>query len=271
MRILHVSDTHFHSNDADNKDVLERLKLLYDQYFAPEPSTWLMVTGDITDDGAPQQYENAYRALEPFKGRLLLAPGNHDAGFAGNFYSPIREKHYDELLALPLGQPGPSFRKPEPLLTTIKDGDLKVMAIGLNTVLETLELYDFACGEVGTRQLEQLRALLLAPASQGYVKIVFFHHHALWVGNPFLELKDARDFWKTVYGRVSVVAFGHKHEARTWQSTLGTSWILAATNLPAATVVQMIEIAPDGAVQSRPVPVVPGLLPEERPEHGLHS
>jgi 3',5'-cyclic AMP phosphodiesterase CpdA len=261
MRALHVSDLHFHSHDEDNQAVLERLKFLYEQYFTQDGSTWLIVTGDITDDGAPRQYENAYRGLEPFKGRLLLELGNHDAGVLGNFYSPIRERHYDELLALPLGQPGPSYRKPEPLLTIIKEGDLKVMAIGLNTVLETLELYDFACGEVGARQLEQLKAILTDPASEGYVKIVFFHHHALWVRDPFLELKDAREFWKTVYGRVSVVAFGHKHEARAWQNTLGTSWILAATNLPAAAEAQMIEIAPDGVVLSRPVPAVTGLPP----------
>lgn len=261
MRALHISDLHFHTDDTRNQAVLERLKFLHDQYFTQDRSTYVMVTGDITDDGAPKQYENAYRALEPFKGRLLLELGNHDAGAAGNFYSPAREQRYDEMLALPLEQPGPSFGKPEPLVTTIEEGDLKVMAIGLNTVLETIEPFDFACGEVGARQLEQLRALLTAPTSEGYVKLVFFHHHAFVVNDPFLELKDAKDFWKTVYGRVSVVAFGHKHEAKTWQNRVSGNWVLAAADLASTVMVQMIEVAPDGSVQSKPVPVVPDLPP----------
>jgi 3',5'-cyclic AMP phosphodiesterase CpdA len=49
------------------------------------PKHYLIVTGDISDDGHEQQFSNAFEALKASKGRIFLCPGNHDIGAAGNF------------------------------------------------------------------------------------------------------------------------------------------------------------------------------------------
>ena len=43
----------------------------------PAPSL-VIATGDLVNDGLPEQYEHLAALLEPLAGRLLLLPGNHD-------------------------------------------------------------------------------------------------------------------------------------------------------------------------------------------------
>ena len=92
--------------------------------------------------------------------------------------------------------------------------------------------FDFACGEIGALQLQALSDILGAYASAAMTKILLFHHHPFMRNDPFMELKDANRLWATVYLRIDVMLFGHKHVSDKWQDNGGVPFVLAADNSP---------------------------------------
>ena len=80
MKILHLSDLHFHRDNKDNTKIIKTLKTVKTKY----PKHYIVVTGDIVDDGHEIQYDNAYENLKDFMNRIFIAPGNHD--FGASFY-----------------------------------------------------------------------------------------------------------------------------------------------------------------------------------------
>ncbi|MFH0823061.1 MAG: metallophosphoesterase [Pseudomonadota bacterium] len=238
MKFIHVSDLHYHRDPADNKDADDLLKGIHNDY----PNHFLIVTGDITDDGHETQYENAYAALARFKGRLFMVPGNHDFGAAGNFYSRERAVRFDEMLMHPLRQGGTFTGDKTPVVSVLEDGSTSVMVIGLDSNLETLHLFDFACGEIGDQQLSALDTVLSTPGAAGKVRMVFFHHHPFMHGNPFMELLDGRGLMRTLYGRADVVLFGHKHVSKAWENRNGIRYVLASDNSPSSASVREITV-----------------------------
>ena len=234
MKFIHISDLHIHRFDADNTDVVATLKYIENHY----PQHNLIVTGDITDDGHEEQFEQAFKYLEPFKDRIFICPGNHDFGALGNFYSQERAERFDAMLATPMKQGGTFTGDQTPVVNLLREGDLKVMLIALDTNLETEHPFDFACGEVGERQIGFLKTVLRDPSSRDYKKILFFHHHPFIHHDPFMELTDARELMRAIYNWVDVVLFGHKHVMGRWPETddkpkIGAiSSILASDNSP---------------------------------------
>jgi len=228
MKFIHVSDLHYHRDHRDNADANDLLKSLHAKY----PGHRLIVTGDITDDGHRIQYENAFEALEPFKGRVFIVPGNHDFGAVGNFYSRERAVLFDEMLMNPLGQGGTFTGDNTPVVSVLTDEQSSVMLVALDTNLETIDPFDFACGQVGCGQLSVLDTILRDPGSASKAKFVFFHHHPFMHGNPFLELRDGRELMRTLFMRADVVLFGHKHVAGKWENLNGIRFVLASDNSP---------------------------------------
>jgi len=55
MNLIHISDLHIHRHSADNEAVAVRLAWIKERY----PDDMLIATGDITDDGHPDQFKNA--------------------------------------------------------------------------------------------------------------------------------------------------------------------------------------------------------------------
>lgn len=94
MKFIQLSDLHIHTHENDNEDVISLLRYVSKTY----PDHRLIITGDITDDGAVEQLENAHALLQPFKGKVFICPGNHDFGAAGNFYSYERAVNFDNIL-----------------------------------------------------------------------------------------------------------------------------------------------------------------------------
>ena len=95
MKILHLSDLHFHRSNQDNKETIKTLDTVNSKY----PKHYIVVTGDIVDDGHEEQYKNAFNKLKQFKNRIFVAPGNHDFGAAGNFFSRERGQRFDSFRA----------------------------------------------------------------------------------------------------------------------------------------------------------------------------
>jgi 3',5'-cyclic AMP phosphodiesterase CpdA len=69
MKFIHISDLHFHRSKKDNKDAVKLLKLIEQRYSAH----YLVVTGDITDDGDAEQCGRAAEALSAFSATLIIA------------------------------------------------------------------------------------------------------------------------------------------------------------------------------------------------------
>ncbi len=225
MKFIHLSDLHIHSSNDDNAELIARLDFISHHY----PEHKLIITGDITDDGAIRQYENAYELLKPFIGRLYICPGNHDFGAVGNLYSEERARRFDSLLSIPLNQNGTFKGDNAPVVNTIHDDSASVLIIALDSNLETYYLFDFACGEIGKTQLQALDTILTA-APHGVVKIVFFHHHPFMVNDPFMILKDAESLARTIYRHAEIILFGHKHQMDQWKNRWGAKYILASDN-----------------------------------------
>ena len=166
MKFIHISDLHFHMNTADNIAANKLLSTIREQ----NQDHKLIVTGDITDDGHPKQFKNAYDALKPFLGNVFIAPGNHDFGAKGNFYSRERARRFDEMLSTPLDQGGTFMGDNTPVINMVEQENDRAILIALDTNLETYTPFDFACGAVGdaaelsllewvVKQVDQLRGV----------------------------------------------------------------------------------------------------------------
>lgn len=226
MKFIHLSDLHFHRKKKENKEATKILDFIKKQY----PDRYLIITGDIADDGHETQFERAFEAFKPFKGRIFICPGNHDYGVVGNFYSQERAVRFDEMLSIPLEQGGTFNRDNTPVVNVVEEKNDRVMLIALDTNLETDHPFDFACGEVGEKQLSSLNTILAT--TENMVKVLFFHHHLFIHNNPFMELKDGAELMRVIFNRVDVVLFGHKHVSKQWENTGGFNYILASDDSP---------------------------------------
>ena len=233
LTIIHISDTHFHRNDPDNRLVVDRLISIQNEEFLSSNEVYLMVTGDIVDDGHDVQFANAARALSLFpRTHCLVAPGNHDYGASGIFYDPVCARRFDKLIASPMAYTRSYFEK-MPIVRVLRDAKgRRLMTIGINACLETVHSLDFSCGEVGERQLKQLDAILNNPEAAAIPKLVYLHFHPFDRGRG-LKLRDSAAFMECVKGRVAALCFGHKHEQKLWSgpNQYEIPWIAAAGSL----------------------------------------
>jgi 3',5'-cyclic AMP phosphodiesterase CpdA len=228
MKFIHVSDLHFHSSQKDNLKANALLKFIKEHY----PKHQLIVTGDIADDGMEAQFENAFKALKPFRGNLYLCPGNHDFGAAGLFYSQEKAERFDRMLSLPLGQGGTFAHENRPLAHYLRDNSSEVLLVALDTNIETSQPFDFACGQTGKKQRKALKSLLESPSTKDAVKMVFMHHHPFIRNDPLMMLTDAKKLMRLLYYRVDVLLFGHRHMWESWTNLNGIPFVLASDNSP---------------------------------------
>lgn len=228
MKFIHLSDLHFRSRPEHNKDAIATLETIQERY----PYHYIIITGDIVDDGHVAQYREALAALKPFEKRVFICPGNHDYGVGGNLYSRERAERFDTWLSIPLKQPGTFAGENLPVLHFLKDDEQQVLLIALDTNLETTSLFNFACGKIGQSQLTFLDQLLSNPDIAHMIVIVFFHHHPFLHTDHVKKLLDARELARILYGRVHLMLFGHNHVSKMWPNTLGIPYILASDNSP---------------------------------------
>jgi 3',5'-cyclic-AMP phosphodiesterase len=185
-----VADGEELPNGVDTAAVLEEaLRAVEDAAIRP---TALVLTGDLTEHGRPEQYRRLRGIVEPAAARLgaalVYAAGNHDDRAA------MREHLMDDP---PSG---------EPLDHTVRAGALRIVVLD-STVPEQ------GHGELRPEQLDRLRAELAEPAPAGTV--LALHHPPLPSAAPLasaIRLLRREDLADAVAGTdVRLVLAGHTH------------------------------------------------------------
>ena len=177
---------------------------------------WVLITGDLTDDGVG--YDLVLAALAPFvaRGRLLAVPGNHDVYDSPRFVVPAhaRRRRADKLadwhaFAAQLGLPASPY-----WLRELGEGAIVCGLDSCNPALTPMS----ASGAILPQTLQALHAALEA-APPG--RIAMLHHHVV---NPpvravgavpwqlGLRLRNARAVYDTLRAlQFRCVLNGHRH------------------------------------------------------------
>lgn len=213
IEIFHVSDLHFGKSASQNRRANSLLDGISRHFpFTGGDNRYLLVTGDITQGGEKDEYKLAKQALSPFAGGVFVTPGNHDYGsLLGTDYSKRKAKYFDDPFANALGFTHPFFEK-KVFTRPIRDQSdhSALMMIGLNSCAKE-GIFDFAQGEVGANQRDEL-ALILAQCDPQIPKLLFLHHipnkAAEW--ELIMTLRDWEELMAVIRGRVDVLAFGHQ-------------------------------------------------------------
>jgi 3',5'-cyclic AMP phosphodiesterase CpdA len=177
---------------------------------ADNPIDQLLVTGDLTHIGLPQEFAQARDWLQSLgdPAHVALIPGNHDAcvkaGWDETFglwreYMASDHDGADSAAALQF----PSLR--------IRG---QLAFIGLSTACPTPPL--MATGTLGAAQLERLPALLQSTAAAGLFRVVYLHHSPLPGHEKWRKrLTDAPEILALLqdFG-AELVLHGHGHRAQ---------------------------------------------------------
>jgi Icc protein len=90
LRIIQISDCHLSANPADlyrGQSADDNLNAVVRSARGWKPQ-WVMVTGDVSEDGSEDSYARASAMLHSFDVPLLALPGNHDDGARMRRYFP---------------------------------------------------------------------------------------------------------------------------------------------------------------------------------------
>jgi hypothetical protein len=213
IEIFHVSDLHFGKSDSQNRKANSLLEGISRQFpFNEKSNRYLLVTGDLTQNGKEKEFKLAGQALSPFTNRIFVTPGNHDYGsLLGTDYSKRKARYFDDPFAKELGFKHSFFDKKVftcPLQE--QSGHSSLIMIGLNSCAKEGVL-DFAQGEIGESQRNELTDILTQCDPQT-PRLLFLHH----IPNKDAEfelvmtLRDWKKLMAVIKGKVDVLAFGHQ-------------------------------------------------------------
>jgi len=194
--LLQISDTHLGADwaDAGGPQPGPRLRRAVEAVLemADRPDA-LVVTGDLTENGAPEEYAEVRNLLEPLGLEPHVIPGNHDVR------GPLREA---------FGLPGSGD---EPVGYSVDLGPLRLVALDSTIV-------DGEAGALDEGRLEWLDAELAAAARAPTV--LAMHHPPLSTSIPALDdvalARGAREGLAEVLERhpqVTRIIAGHVHRA----------------------------------------------------------
>ena len=168
------------------------------------PVEQLLVTGDLTHVGLPQEFAQARDWLQQLgePRQVAVVPGNHDALVKASWQDMFA--FWDDYLASdePATPRFPSLR--------IRGA---VAFIGLSSACPTPPF--MATGTVGKEQLERLPRLLAATREHGLFRVIYLHHSPLTRTEKWRKrLTDAAALQALIeaYG-AELVLHGHGHRA----------------------------------------------------------
>jgi 3',5'-cyclic-AMP phosphodiesterase len=182
--IAHLSDPHLDTSSAR----LGRLTRVLDEVGALSAVDVLLVTGDLADHGAAQEYEEFFAAL-PEDLATIVVPGNHD-----------RRAVMREFL--------PSMPAQGPLNSAVAVGDLTVL--GLDSLIED--------SDAGALDAETLAFAERHIDNAAGPVVLALHHPPVAVGHAIMDqyaLANTNDLATLVSRSESVIACftGHVHTA----------------------------------------------------------
>lgn len=242
VRIAHVSDLHI--STKHRRSNIRRARILL-QHLVSLRFDHVVVTGDLTADAAPDEYQVARNLFTAFglldATRLTVVPGNHDV-FGGvhqaedllSFPARCRTADLPEKLELFHTTFGETFTRcllpvdkgVYPFAKVIGD----VALIGVNSVMPWSRAKNpfGSNGRVGDGQLARLRELLTSPLLAGKRKVVLIHHHfrkpprrvrgsmqGVWAAmeGQTMKLRGKGELRRLFAGTgVEAVLHGHLHE-----------------------------------------------------------
>lgn len=172
--------------------------------------TQLLVTGDLTHVGLPQEFQQARAWLQQLgdPDRVAVVPGNHDASVSAPWDGTFALwRDYMAGDDAPTGQD--SLASLYPSLRVRGD----IAFIGLSTACPKPPF--MATGTVGAAQLAQLPALLQDTAARGLFRVVYLHHCPLPGLEPWRKrLTDAPRVQAALQaGGAELILHGHGHRA----------------------------------------------------------
>ncbi|MGD1835595.1 MAG: metallophosphoesterase family protein [Nitrososphaeraceae archaeon] len=196
MRIVQLSDIHIGKYFQQ-----EIFDILVDEINNEINPDAVVITGDLTDDGLLEQFEQADNQIKNIKcSNKIIIPGNHDY------------RHTGYLI----------FKKFFPMKNQIYDFGNEII-LTLSTARP-----DRDEGEVGYRQNLWMEKSLTKFHDR--IKIIAMHHHLISIpdtGTDKVIIYDAGDALRScLQSKVNVVLCGHKH--RPWLWRLGSLEIVYA-------------------------------------------
>jgi 3',5'-cyclic AMP phosphodiesterase CpdA len=191
------------------------------------PVEQLLITGDLTHIGLPQEFAQARAWLQQLGGprQVALVPGNHDALVKESWQDTFAL--WDDYLASdePVTPHFPSLR--------VRGA---VAYIGLSSACPTPPF--MATGTVGKEQLERLPRLLEATRRQGQFRVIYLHHSPLTGTEKWRKrLTDAAALEALLQAHgAELVLHGHGHKAhyRELETRHGMLPVLAVPSASAA-------------------------------------
>lgn len=216
--VIHLSDLHIRAEGSSEVEHLRTVvSTICARYSDAAPTTAVLITGDVTNDGLPSQFDLAKALLTPLYRagfQVGVIPGNHDYGTMGIHAEKRRFEYFKQVF---LGNEAVTY----PHLQQFGDHIL----IGLNSMEDETHFFDglFADGELGARQRAELGHLLNRFSDRPLRRklILHLHHHPFyyadegivhmgceWVGH---RLKDGAALMDEIKGKVDVLLFGHEH------------------------------------------------------------
>jgi 3',5'-cyclic AMP phosphodiesterase CpdA len=191
----------------------------------------LLVTGDLTHIGLPEEFRQASDWLHALgtPTRVALVPGNHDACVAAPWQDTFAL--WQDYMA---SDRNSDNRLPSPGFPSLRVRG-NIAFIGLSTACPKPPL--MATGTLGEAQLSQLPALLQRTASEGLFRVVYLHHCPIAGLEKWRKrLTDAPQVQAVLeeYG-AELVLHGHGHRAHfnELHSRVGTVPVIAVPSASA--------------------------------------
>jgi len=190
-RILHVSDLHFGARNGLDDGQLEQGILELCRRVEP---TLVVVSGDLTHGGRPDEHDVAAAFLRRLDAPLLVIPGNHDIPP----FSPARFTHPWREFERNWGTTQPVNASPE------------LHVVGVNSVRPL----GYQRGRVRPVDLDRAAAAL-ADAAPGALRVVAVHHHlasAPWRWRKLPLVARSRVLERLATAGAELIVGGHTHQ-----------------------------------------------------------
>lgn len=235
-KLIHLTDLHIKKGELKaHAQEIQSLILSRDLQKNPnyDPKDYaLLITGDFVDtaeDITSWEFASAWlNALKNAGYDLYVCPGNHDVFKGGITNAPGLRSNFDSyILEDVLGLYDVSW----PLLHQPEPG-FALIGLDSNAGPTAQDNKFTACGEIGTEQLDRLRAMLASLPTTTRV-IVYLHHHVVdveglvdVVGLSLLDANQLLDILRHCGRPISAVIFGHTHRGFNYWHPQQPTWPL---------------------------------------------